>query len=138
MVYEKYIKGKPHVMTSFVPKGKPEMIAENSVPAGVKEENISEASQVDITDIAEEQIVKTPSAIDRSTEPPAGKEPEVKLPEIWKATLSNGIQVYGIENKELPLVEINLAIDGGVYQDKVTLPGVAAMVASRPSAGNQK
>ena len=130
MVYEKYIKGKPHVMTSFVPKGKPEMIAENSIPAGIKEENINEASQVDIADIAEEPIVKTPSSIDRSTEPPAGKEPEVKLPEIWKATLANGIQVYGIENKELPLVEINLAIDGGVYQDKVSLPGVAAMVAS--------
>lgn len=130
MVYEKYIKGKPHVMTSFVPKGKPEMIAENSVPAGIKEENINEASQVDISDIAEEPIVKTPSSIDRSTEPPAGKEPEVKLPEIWKATLANGIQVYGIENKELPLVEINLAIDGGVYQDKVSLPGVASMVAS--------
>ncbi len=136
MVYEKYIRGKPHVMTSFVPKGKPEMIAENSIPAGIKEENISEASQVDIADIAEEQIVKTPSSIDRSTEPPAGKEPEVKLPVIWKATLANGIQVYGIENKELPLVEINLAIDGGVYQDKVTLPGVAAMVASRPPAGD--
>jgi zinc protease len=130
MVYEKYIKGKPHVVTSFVPRGKPEMIAENSVPAGIKEENINEASQVDISDIAEEPIVKTPSSIDRSTEPPAGKEPEVKLPEIWKATLANGIQVYGIENKELPLVEINLAIDGGVYQDKVSLSGVASMVAS--------
>jgi zinc protease len=130
MVYEKYIRGKPHIVTSFVPKGKAEMIAEKSIPAGIKEENISEASQVDIADIVEEQIVKTPSSIDRSTEPPAGKEPEVKLPVIWKATLANGIQVYGIENKELPLVEINLAIDGGVYQDMVTLPGVANMVAS--------
>ncbi len=129
MVYEKYIRGKPHVMTSFVPKGKPEMIAENSVPAGIKEEDISEASQVEIADIAEEQIVKTPSSIDRSTEPPAGKEPEVKLPVIWKATLANGIQVYGIENTELPLVEVNLAIDGGFYQDNITLPGVAGMVA---------
>jgi len=129
MVYEKYIRGKPHVLTSFVPKGKPEMIAENSVPAGIKEEDISEASQVEISDIAEEQIVKTPSSIDRSTEPPAGKEPEVKLPVTWKATLANGIQVYGIENTELPLVEVNLAIDGGFSQDNITLPGVAGMVA---------
>ena len=71
MVYEKYIKGKPHVVTSFVPKGKPEMIAENSVPAGVKEENINEASQVEIAGTAEEKIVKTPSSIDRTVEPPA-------------------------------------------------------------------
>ena len=29
-VYEKYVKGKPYVMTSFVPKGQVELIAENS------------------------------------------------------------------------------------------------------------
>jgi zinc protease len=129
-VYEKYIKGKPHVVTSFVPKGKPEMIAENSVPAGVKEENINEASQVEIAETGKADILKTPSTFDRTVEPPAAKEPEVNIPEIWKATLSNGIQVYGIQNKELPLVEVNLVINGGVYQDKMELPGVAGMVAS--------
>ncbi|MCX6320715.1 MAG: pitrilysin family protein [Bacteroidia bacterium] len=130
MVYEKYIKGKPHVVTSFVPKGKPEMIAENSVPAGVKEENINEASQVEIAKTGDDKIIKTASSIDRTVEPPAAKEPEVNVPEIWKATLANGIQVYGIQNKELPLVNLSLVIDGGVYQDKIALPGVAGMVAS--------
>jgi zinc protease len=130
IVYEKYIKGKPHIVTSFVPKGKPEMIAENSVPAGVKEENIKEASQVEIAPSADEKIVKTTSSIDRTTEPPIGKEPEVNVPQIWKARLTNGIEVSGIENKELPLVEISLVIDGGVSQDKILLPGVAGMVAN--------
>lgn len=130
MVFDKYLKGKPHIVTSFVPKGKPEMIAESSVPAGVKEENINEASQVEIGKTGEEKIIKTSSSIDRSVEPAAGKEPEVNLPAIWKATLANGIQVYGIQNKELPLVELNLVINGGVLQDKTELPGVAAMVAS--------
>jgi zinc protease len=130
MVYEKYIKGKPHIVTSFVPKGKKEMIAENSIPAGVKEENINEASQVEITSSAKEEIVKTPSSIDRTVEPLAGYPPAVNLPLTWKATLENGLHVYGIQNKELPLVEINFTINGGVYKDKVTLPGVASMVAS--------
>jgi zinc protease len=130
MAYDKYIKGKPHVVTSFVPKGKTDLIAENSVPAGVKEENINEASQVDIAPSAEEKIEKTPSTFDRTTEPSAGPAPEVKVPEVWKATLANGIQVYGIENKELPLVELSLVINGGALQDKLTLPGVAGMVAS--------
>jgi len=115
MVYEKYIKGKPHVVTSFVPKGKPEMIAENSVPAGVKEENINEASQVEIAKTGDDKIVKTASSIDRTVEPPAAKEPEVNVPEIWKATLANGIKVYGIQNKELPLVNLSLVINGGVF-----------------------
>ncbi|MGA2405919.1 MAG: pitrilysin family protein [Bacteroidales bacterium] len=130
MVYGKYIKGKPHIVTSFVPKGKPEMVADNSVPAGVKEENINEASQVEIANTGEDKFVKTSSSIDRTVEPVAGKEPEVNVPTIWKATLANGIQVYGIQNKELPLVELSLVINGGVLQDKTDLPGVAGMVAS--------
>jgi zinc protease len=128
--YEKYIKGKPHIVTSFVPKGKLEMMAENSIPAGVKEENIKEASQVEIANKGDEKFDKTPSAIDRSKEPSDGKAPEVKVPSVWKATLANGIQVYGVENKELPLVDLSLVITGGVLQDKTDLPGVAGMVAS--------
>ena len=130
MVYDKYIKGKPHVITSFVPKGKTDEIADNSIDAGVKEENIKEASQVAIAPTAEEKIVKTTSTFDRTVEPQEGKAPEVNAPAVWKATLLNGIQVYGIENKELPLVELSLVINGGVQQDKIELPGVAGMVAS--------
>jgi len=130
MVYDKYIKNKPHIVTSFVPKGKTELIAEGSVAAGVKEENIKEASQVEIAAAGDDKFEKSSSLIDRTVEPPASAAPEVKVPAIWKATLANGIQVYGIENKELPLVELSLTIDGGVNQDKIELPGVASMVAS--------
>jgi len=130
MAYEKYIKGKPHIVTSFVPKGKSEMIAEKSVPANVKEENINEASQVEIADAGVEKIEKTASLIDRTLEPPASKEPEVTVPDIWKARLSNGIEVSGIQNKELPLVSINIVVDCGFSQDKLTLPGVSNMVAN--------
>ena len=106
------------------------MIAEHSVPAGVKEENISEASQVEIASAGVDKIEKSPTTINRTAEPPAGKAPEVTQPSIWKATLANGIRVYGIQNKELPLVELSLVLDGGVLQDKTNLPGVAGMVAS--------
>jgi zinc protease len=130
MVYNKYIKGKPHIVTSFVPKGKPEMMADNSVPAGIKEENINEASQVEIAEAGNEPVVKNPSSIDRTIEPPAGKEPDVNVPKIWKAELSNGIKVFGIENKELPLANMSIIIEGGNLQDKISLSGVASMLAS--------
>ena len=129
-VYDKYIKGKSHIVTSFVPKGQKEMIADGSVPAGVKEENINEASQVEIAEGGKEQIQKTASSIDRTVEPPAGKEPEVNVPKIWKSEFQNGLTVYGIENKELPLVNMSIIIDGGVAQDNISLPGVASMVAA--------
>jgi zinc protease len=130
MVYEKYIKNKPHVVTSFVPKGQTGMMAENSIPAGIKEEDINKASQVAIDKNAIEKILKTPSSIDRTAEPPADETPGVNVPVIWKETLANGIKLFGIQNKELPLVEINLVINGGVLQDNLALPGVAGMVAS--------
>lgn len=129
-VYEQYIKDKPHVVTSFVPKGKTDLMAENSLAADVKEENIHEASKVQIADTGNEKMEKTPSRINRSVEPSAGKAPEVKIPAIWKDTLSNGIMVFGIENREMPLAEISLSLEGGVLQDRIELPGVASLVAS--------
>jgi zinc protease len=129
-VYETWIKGKPHIVTSFVPKGQPEMMAENSVRATVNEEDITKASQVAIDNIADTEPVKTPSAIDRTKEPPAGPEPEVRVPEVWRATLKNGIKVYGTENRELPLVSISVVIAGGATADDITMPGVASMVAA--------
>ncbi len=129
-VYETYIKGKPHIVTSFVPKGQPEMMAGNSEKADVSEEDITKASQVAIDEILETEVVKTPSAIDRTTEPPSGPEPEVKVPGVWKATLKNGISVYGTENRELPLVSMSVVIAGGALADDITMPGVASMVAA--------
>ena len=129
-VYEKYIKGKPCVITSFVPKGKSELMAENSIHAGVKEENINEATQVEIAEVSDEAIAKTPSPLDRTSEPPAGPDPAISVPSIWKAELENGIKISGIENKELPLVEIRISIEGGIKQDRIELPGVANMVAN--------
>lgn len=128
-VYEKYIKGKPHVLTSFVPRGRTDMIAANSLPAGVEQEDISKASQVNIESGTNEEIVKTPSTIDRTKEPEAGPDPDVKVPAIWKAVLDNGIEIYGIQNTETPLIDVRMTIAGGVSQDSPALPGVANMVA---------
>jgi len=44
-VYEKYIKGKPHVATSFVPKGKMNLALENSKRAEVVEEQIVQGAE---------------------------------------------------------------------------------------------
>lgn len=129
-VYEKYIKGKPHVVTSFVPKGKTDLMAENSLPAGIKEENISAATQVQIAEGAAQEIEKTPSLIDRTREPAAAADPEVKVPLIWKAKLENGIELYGIENNELPIVQVKISMEGGIRQDKLDKPGVANMVSN--------
>ncbi len=128
-VYNTYIKDKPMVVTSFVPRGQQSLMADNSVPAGVVEESITSATQVKIENVvASAPVEKTPSKIDRSKEPGIGADPAVKVPEIWKAELSNGLAVRGIEHNELPLVTFELAINGGFYLDDPAKPGVANLI----------
>jgi hypothetical protein len=45
-VYEKYIKGKNYVATSFVPKGQANLILEGSTVAAVVEEKIIEGKRI--------------------------------------------------------------------------------------------
>lgn len=136
-VYEKYIKGKPYLATSFVPKGKPEMAAEGSVVAGVKEEDILTATQVQIDESATDEVVKTPTAFDRTVVPLDGPEPTVIIPTVWTDKLPNGMTVWGIEQNELPLVQFNLVIKGGHYLDKMDKPGVANLMASLMNQGTK-
>ncbi len=136
-VYEKYIKGKPFVETSFVPKGHPELAAEGSVVAGVKEEDILNATKVDIAESGSDEVVKTPTAFDRTVIPPDGPEPVVTIPTVWNDKLANGLAVWGIEQNELPLVQFNLTLKGGHYLDKLDKPGVANLMASLMNQGTK-
>ena len=52
-----------------------------------------------------------------------GTDPSIKVPEIWKADLSNGLKVKGIQHDELPLVTFELAIDGGFFLDDTIQTG---------------
>lgn len=126
-VYNTYIKDKPFVMTSFVPKGKIELIADNSVKASVVEEEIKENVVIVIKD-SKEEIVKTPSKIDRSKEPVQGTPPALSIPTTWTAELDNGIDVYGIEQNEIPTVNFSLVIEGGHLLDNKDKNGVANLM----------
>ena len=126
-VYEKYIKDKPYVITSFVPKGQTELAAKNSEVAAVVEEEIKENVEQAVVE-ASDEVIKTPSVFDRSVEPSQGESPKLKIPESWDATLANDMRVYGIEQNELPLVNFSLTIDGGHLLDSFDKVGVANLM----------
>lgn len=137
-VYNKYIRNKNYVATSFVPKGQVNLVAENSVKADVVEESITEALEVIHTgDDEVARIRKTPSLIDRSVEPAMGPDPSVTLPKVWSASLKNGIGVWGIKQSELPLVQYTLVIDGGHLLDPVEKSGVASFLADMMMEGTK-
>ncbi|WP_265200493.1 M16 family metallopeptidase [Aureitalea sp. L0-47] len=126
-VYNEYIKDKPFVMTSFVPKGQTDLIAANSMVAPVVEEEIKENVEKTVTD-SEEEVAKTPSAFDRSAEPAQGPAPQLNIPTSWTAELANGMEVYGIEQNEIPTVNFSLVMEGGHLMDDMTKNGVANLM----------
>ena len=132
-VFKKYIKDKAYALTSFVPKGKPELLADNSEKYAVVEEKIEEQDAVGMQEgelVAGEQVKveKIGSSFDRTIEPPLGPDPLLTIPTVWKDELANGINVYGIEHNELPLVNFSLTIKGGMLCDDIGKIGVANLM----------
>lgn len=126
-VYNKYIKEKPFILTSFVPKGEMELIAENSEKANVVEEEITENVKTEVAETKQE-IEKTPSKFDRSIPPAMGETPKLRIPDSWTASLDDQMEVYGIEQHELPLVNFSLVIEGGHLLDPDGKNGVANLM----------
>ncbi|MGQ9621447.1 MAG: M16 family metallopeptidase, partial [Bacteroidales bacterium] len=136
-VYEKYIKGKNFIQTSFVPKEQVNLIAEGSIKADIVEEDITKLTQVSIEDIPEEPVTKTPTTIDRSVKPSPGPEPEVTIPKPWTTSLSNGIRIWGIKHSELPLMSYSIVISGGRMLDTPEKAGLANLVATMMNEGTK-
>tara|TARA_B100000497_G_scaffold128114_1_gene173484 strand:+ start:1559 stop:4435 length:2877 start_codon:yes stop_codon:yes gene_type:complete len=126
-VYNKYIKDKPFIMTSFVPKGQLILITENSTKAPIVEEKISENIAKTVKNTNQE-ILKTPSNFDRSVEPSQGTSPKLNLPSTWTTSLKNGMKVYGIEQNEIPTVNFSLVMEGGHLLDDINKNGVANLI----------
>ena len=136
-VYEKYIKGKKFVETSFVPKGETKLIAEGSVNGGIVEEDVSKAAEVKETAASNEAIVKTKTILDRSVVPGLKPDPAVTIPSPWSGSLSNGMKLWSITQREVPLVQYSVVINGGHMLDNVAKAGLANMVATMMNEGTK-
>jgi zinc protease len=137
--YRRHIKGRPHVATSFVPKGKAQLALAGATPAKVVEEAIVQGAEAEVdAAAAAAAYARTPSSFDRSVEPAAGARPEVRLPDVWQERLGNGLKLAGIADAELPVASFELAVEGGRKRDDAKRPGVAAMLARMFTRGTAR
>ncbi|WP_411895391.1 M16 family metallopeptidase [Winogradskyella sp. A2] len=136
-VYNKYIKDKYYVATSFVPKGQIDLVLDNSQLASVVEEKIVEGAEESFDPSINATYEKTPSSFDRSSEPSYGQSPELNIPKVWKQNLDSGIKVLGIENTEVPLVQFELQIEGGLLLENKHKVGVSNLLASLMTKGTK-
>ena len=127
-VYQQYVAGQPYIATSFVPRGEVELALDGSEVAAVAEEAIVSGAEPTAPADTPPPFEKTPSRIDRSTAPALAERPQLRVPTVWTAALTNGMQVHGIEHRELPLVQFSIRLEGGRLLDDPARPGVANLV----------
>ncbi|NNE58432.1 MAG: insulinase family protein [Hellea sp.] len=134
-VYNRYVKDKPAIYTSFVPKGQADLALQGAELASVWIEDVK--SGVANEDVSEGEVAeyeKTPTKFDRS-EPDFGELPLVKMPEIWDKSLGEHAVLYGIENSETPLVAFSIAIDGGRWLESPEKNGMFSLLARLMNEG---
>jgi zinc protease len=134
-VYEEYIRGRPHVAASFVPRGQPELALSGSTVAEVVEEPIVDGAEEPVEVRDRGDVERTPSRIDRSVEPPFGEAPLLTAPTVREGELANGLRVLGIEDREIPLVQFSLRFRGGMLLDDPARIGVANLLAETMTQG---
>lgn len=136
-VYNTYVKDKNYIATSFIPKDQLNLMLDNSELANVVEEKIIEGAEESFDPSIAATYEKTPSSFDRSVEPPYGKSPELNIPEVWKRELTSGMKVFGIENTEVPLVQFEMQIEGGLLLESNDKVGVSNLLANLMTKGTK-
>jgi len=137
-VYELYLKDHLFVATSFVPRGAVDLALEGSVVANVVEEPIVQGSEADVQVERRDELERTASVIDREVEPPFGEAPALAAPDVWRREMANGLRVFGIETREVPLVQFSIRIDGGLLLESPDRVGTANLLSEIFTAGTAK
>ena len=123
-VYHQYLKDKPAVVMSIVPQGQLALRAAEDTwqrPERKLPDYGAAAGDLDERPATDD--------FDRSVMPPAGDNPALTLPRIWRADLPNGVRVLGARNAETPTTAISLRIDAGQRDEGLDRLGLAALTA---------
>lgn len=135
-VYNSYLKDKPYIATSFVPKGELDLALTGSIQASVVEETITQVAEAEAAQNPESRdFERTPSSFDRGVEPPFGKPYTLRTPTLWHNQLNNGIEIYGSESRETPLVYFSLVLDAGRERADTNKPAIANLTADLLNKG---
>jgi len=134
-VYDRYVKDRPRIITSFVPTGETELAVEGAELATVWIEEVRadvSSEEVSAGDIAEYE--KTVTVHDRS-EPPFSDLPLLEMPDIWTRELENDVTLRGIETNEIPLVQFEIVLPGGRWTETPDQNGRLALLSDLMNQG---
>ena len=69
--------------------------------------------------------------------PKGGPDPKFSLPAIEKSQLSNGLNLWVVQQHELPIVSMNLVVNAGGVAESADKSGVASMTANMLTTGTK-
>ncbi|RMF54498.1 MAG: insulinase family protein [Calditrichaeota bacterium] len=76
--------------------------------------------------------------VDRSKLPEVGEPPKPEFPEFTTFKMKNGLEVYLIPRKSVPVVNARLIVDAGFAADQFAKPGVANFTLDMMNEGTKK
>jgi zinc protease len=79
----------------------------------------------------------TAKGVDRSQAPALAGIPELKLPKLQKAKLSNGLNLILAERHQVPVVDLLLEVDAGYAADHSSALGAARLTATLLTGGTK-
>ncbi|MCH2189383.1 MAG: insulinase family protein [Gammaproteobacteria bacterium] len=123
-VYETYIKGKPSVVMSIVPKGQINQIIKPDTWQRYQRQ-IPESSQTE-----ELELRVGTSDFDRSIIPAPGPNPVILVPDYYQFKTQNEIEVIGAINSEVPTTALSIRIEAGQSREPLDKLGIASLTAS--------
>ena len=86
-----------------------------------------------------EKVAPQPSTVmlDRSKPPALGQDVAFQVPDVKTARLDNGMDVFVVERKDLPKVNVTIASRAGSVADPQDLPGLASLEAETMMRGTK-
>jgi zinc protease len=138
--------------------GKSDILAVNEVFLGnpgaykITQKRIQEATAADLRSAANRWLTEgvyvlsvlpfaeyktAATGADRSKLPETGTPPELKLPKLQHAALSNGLKIVLAERHDVPVVDLSLIVDAGYAADQTASPGTASMTTSLLTGGTK-
>ncbi|MBP7571568.1 MAG: insulinase family protein, partial [Acidobacteria bacterium] len=76
------------------------------------------------------------SRVDRSRLPAPAPDPPFRFPAVERRRLSNGLAVWTVEHREVPVVAMLLLLSSGAAEDPDDRPGLAALTADMLDEGS--
>src|SRR5690606_12568075 len=131
-VDDTYIQGKPAVVQSVIPQ---DVAGSRAQPDNFEiPERLPRAPDANAN--LEERAVT--SAFDRTQRPEPPANPLVAMPDFWRTTLDNGIEVIGTVSTEVPVVNLRLIFEGGHLLETPEQYGLASLTAAMMNEGTEQ